>query len=109
MNALIKKHKSSVEELCRSLQVKKLYVFGSATGDSLKKESDLDFLLSFKDSLSPGEYADNYFLLHQKLEQLFDRKIDLITERSLSNPYFIDSINRTRKLIYDERDQKVPV
>lgn len=98
-----------MEKLCRTLSVKQLYIFGSGAGNSLKKDSDLDFLLSFQDGLSAEEYADNYFLLHQKLEQLFNRKIDLITERSLSNPFFIDSINRTKKLIYDENHQKVPV
>ena len=47
------------------------------------------------------DYTDNYFELHYKLSDLFGRKIDLITERSLSNPYFIESINETKELIYE--------
>lgn len=109
MHSLIQKHKSSIEDICRSLQVSQLYVFGSAAGKALSEESDLDFLLSFREDLTADEYTENYFRLHQKLEQLFNRKIDLLTERSLSNPFFIESINRTKELIYDERNQKVPV
>jgi uncharacterized protein len=108
MNSLIKKNKPALEKLCQSLSVKQLFIFGSGTDNSLKKESDLDFLVTFKEGLSVEKYTDNYFELHQKLEKLFNRDIDLITERSLSNPYFIDSVNKSKKLIYDEEHQKIP-
>lgn len=107
MNALILKYKPAIQELCKSLNVKQLYLFGSGVDDSLKKNSDLDFILTFKEHLSAEEYADNFFLLHQKLQELLNREIDLITERSLSNPYFIQSVNKTKELIYDEEHQKV--
>lgn len=109
MNPLIKKYKSDINKICSALYVKQLYIFGSAATDSSNEESDLDFLLVFKDNLTAEKYADNYFLLHHELEQLFDKKIDLVTEHSLSNPFFIESINSTKKLIYDEKAQKVPV
>jgi len=102
MNRLIQKNKAALERLCQSLSVKKLFIFGSGADDSLKKESDLDFIVAFKEGLSPEKYTVHYFSLHQKLEKLFNRKIDLITERSLSNPYFINSVNKSKKLIYDE-------
>jgi len=38
--------------------------------------------------------------LHDKLRDYFNREIDLITEKSLKNPYFIKEINETKKLIY---------
>jgi len=38
--------------------------------------------------------------MHYKLEELFGRKIDLITEKSLSNPCFIESIEETEQLLY---------
>ena len=47
-----------------------------------------------------GDYADTYFALADKFEDIFRRPVDLVTDKSLSNPYFIDSINRTKKLIY---------
>jgi predicted nucleotidyltransferase len=62
-------------------------------------KSDIDILISFKD-ISIEKYTDNYFELHYKLEELFNRKIDLLTENSLSNPYFIESIEETKQLLY---------
>jgi hypothetical protein len=33
---------------------------------------------------------------------LFSRPVDLVTEKSLSNPFFIESLNQTKTLIYGE-------
>jgi len=109
MNLLIRQNLTALEEICRSLPVEKLYIFGSGADSSLRKESDLDFLVIFKTSLSAQDYADTYFMLHKKLSTLFNRKIDLVTEQSLSNPYFTESINSSKKLIYDEKHQKISV
>ena len=76
-----------------------MYVFGSVCTENFTNESDIDLLISF-DNLSIEQYTDNYFELHYKLEALFGRKIDLLTEKSLSNPYFIKSLENTKQLIY---------
>ena len=62
-------------------------------------DSDIDFLVDFHpaDSMSP---ADQYFGLLDALEELFGRRVDLLTRRSLRNPYFIDSVEKTRQLLY---------
>jgi hypothetical protein len=67
--------------------------------ESFNDKSDIDILILFKD-LSIEKYTNNYFELHYKLEELFNRKIDLLTENSLSNPYFIESIEETKQLLY---------
>jgi len=36
----------------------------------------------------------------EQLENIFNRKIDLITDKSLSNPFFIKSIEKTKQLLY---------
>ena len=76
-----------------------MYVFGSAVTPDFNESSDVDILISFKD-IPYDKYTDNYFELHEKLQELFNRKVDLITERSLSNPYFIESLERTKQLLY---------
>ena len=49
-----------------------------------------------------SDYVNNNLdELKQKLQELFNRKIDLITERTLSNPYFIESVDESKKLIYE--------
>jgi hypothetical protein len=48
-----------------------------------------------------AEYAETYFDLAEKFEILFKRPVDLITDKSLSNPYFIESINLTKIPVYE--------
>ena len=88
-----------LKKLCETYDVRTLYIFGSASTDKFNSSSDIDILVSFKD-ISIEKYTDNYFELHYRLEELFKRKIDLITENSLSNPYFIESIEETKQLLY---------
>jgi len=88
-----------LKNLCVAYDVKTMHVFGSACTDKFNANSDIDILVSFKE-LSIEKYTDNYFALHEELEKLFERKIDLITENSLSNPYFIESVEETKQLLY---------
>ena len=76
-----------------------MYVFGSVCTEKFNDTSDIDILISFKE-LSIEQYTDNYFELHYKLQDLFGRKIDLLTEKSLSNPFFIKGVEQTKQLIY---------
>jgi predicted nucleotidyltransferase len=50
--------------------------------------------------MDSADYADTYFELAEKFEKLFHRPVDLVTDKSLSNPYFIESINQNKLLIY---------
>lgn len=90
-----------IKLLCKKYSVKNLYVFGSVLSDTFNKESDIDFLINFSDELSHETYTENYFNLHVELEQIFNRKIDLIAENTLKNPYLIQSINENKELIYN--------
>lgn len=99
MQALVKDKMIELKKLCEDYDVKTMHVFGSACTDRFNDESDIDILISFKD-ISIEKYTDNYFDLHYKLQDLFQRKIDLLTENSLSNPYFIESIEETKQLLY---------
>ncbi|NME66925.1 nucleotidyltransferase family protein [Flammeovirga aprica] len=101
MQKILKNKISDLQSICSNLGVKRLYAFGSVVSNDFTAESDIDFLISFVDKLSIEEYTDNYFKLHYKLQDLFNRKIDLVTERTLSNPYFIESINESKELIYE--------
>lgn len=96
---IVQNKRQELALLCEKFSVEKMYVFGSATSAELTDESDIDFLISFKET-PLSKYADNYFGLLESLEQLFKRNIDLVTERSLSNPYLIKSINESKQLLY---------
>ncbi len=101
MQSIIEINKDRLTELCKSLNIKKMMVFGSATSDKFTNNSDIDFLISFNDNISFEEYTDNYFKLHYKLREIFKRDIDVVTERTLTNPFFIKSVNKTKQLIYE--------
>ena len=85
--------------LCSQYHVRSLEVFGSAATGNLSDDSDLDFLVDFR-AVDSMNLADQYFGLLGALEELFGRKVDLLTRRSLRNPYFVDSVEKTRQLLY---------
>ncbi|HRZ42444.1 MAG TPA: nucleotidyltransferase domain-containing protein [Bacteroidales bacterium] len=102
MESIIEQKKSELQRICKQLRISKLYAFGSVVASGkFRENSDIDFIIDFEGTLSPEEYSENYFQLHYLLRALFKREIDIITENSLSNPYFIESINQTKVLIYE--------
>jgi predicted nucleotidyltransferase len=40
-------------------------------------------------------------MLKEKLEGLFHRKVDLLNEKYIKNPYVINGIEKTRTFLYD--------
>lgn len=106
MNFLPDALRDSLANVCKRFRVERLYLFGSALGERFDAgRSDLDFLVTLEDQ-SPAEYADNYLGLAQALETLFGRPVDLITERSIRNPYFRETVFAARQLLYDRHDEK---
>ena len=101
MQQILENRREDLKGICQNLKVKRLYAFGSVVSEKFRKDSDIDFLISFADNLSVEEYTNNYFSLHYRLREMFHREIDIVTERTLSNPYFIESINETKELIYE--------
>ena len=100
MIALIEQHRPAVADLCRRFGVQSLEVFGSAAdGNFDPAHSDIDFLVAFS-AEDQGSLFHRYFGLSEALEQLFGRKIDLVSAAALSNPYFIASVNRSRQAVY---------
>jgi predicted nucleotidyltransferase len=99
MNSIISDNIDEIRALCLNHNVKSLFAFGSVCTDKFNSSSDIDLLISFN-SMEYGDYADNYFLVADKFEKIFHRSVDLVTDKSLSNPFFIDSVNKTKTLIY---------
>ncbi|OFX49915.1 MAG: nucleotidyltransferase [Bacteroidetes bacterium GWA2_30_7] len=100
MNRIISENMDKIKALCILYNVKSLFAFGSICTDNFTDKSDIDLLISFK-KMKYIDYADKYFDLADKFEELFNRPVDLVTDKSLSNPYFIKSINQTKTLLYE--------
>ena len=104
MNRL--RQEKSLRDLCERFLVERLYLFGSAaSGEFHPESSDLDFLVTFQPQPSV-EYAENYLGLARALEELFHRRVDLVTESSIRNPYFLEMVTTQRELLYECRDEK---
>jgi predicted nucleotidyltransferase len=100
MNRLIEEKRPELERACRRHNVKRIDLFGSATGSGFDPEhSDLDFLVTFNE-LGASEYADAYFGLLEDLQALFQRPVDLIVDSAFQNPYFRQTVESTRTPVY---------
>ena len=98
-NTLIDKHRDALIALCSRFHVRRLELFGSATGLAFDTQrSDLDFLVDFETGTS--SYFDNYFGLREGLEAEFGRPVDLVSIAAIDNPFFLEKIASERELLY---------
>jgi len=74
------------ESLLKKYHVKKIGLFGSYARNDSKKKSDIDLLVDFEEKT-----FDNFIELAFELEKLFDKKVDLLTEKGIS-PYILPYI-----------------
>ncbi len=88
-----------IKELCDQNKVRHLFAFGSVLTERFNETSDVDMLVDIALS-DPFDYAESYFDLKFKLQELLKRPVDLLEEKSLKNTYLIKNINQTKKLIY---------
>ena len=100
MSPVVKQSLSAVRDLCERHCVKRLELFGSGVRDDFDPAvSDLDFLVKFA-PLPPGQHAEAYFTLLQELQDLFGQDVDLVESEAIRNPYFLESVNKQRTLLY---------
>ncbi len=100
MVALVKDKIKEIGALCKQYGITKLELFGSAaTGEFDEAKSDLDFLVEFERSESTNAFHQ-YFDFLFAVEKLFDRHVDLVHANCMKNPYFIESVNKSRTPVY---------
>jgi predicted nucleotidyltransferase len=100
MTDVVQAKRKEIEALCRQCGVRRLDLFGSAaTGGFDRASSDVDCLVEFG-PLAPGERAEAFFCLLEGLERLLGRRVDLVVDRAIRNPYFRESVYETRQVLY---------
>jgi predicted nucleotidyltransferase len=96
----IESRREQIEAICREHQVARLLVFGAVLRDDFNPEtSDVDLLVTFLPRTGLG-WAAEYFALQRDLENLFERKVDLLPEGGIRNPYRLKTIERDQELLY---------
>ena len=96
----LEQYRLEIEEVCRKLPVRRLGLFGSALSPAFSQNSDIDILVVF-DSDEGIDYFSQYFELKEQLEDIFNREVDLVVDKPFRNPYLKESIEKTRKVIYE--------
>ena len=87
--------------LCNKYKVNRIFVFGSiAKGTFNPQSSDIDLIVELED-LPPSEKGEILMKLWSELEDLFARKVDLLTSLNIKNPYLRKEIENSKFLIYD--------
>jgi len=76
---ILKSHR----ELLKKYSVRRIGLFGSSSRNESSKTSDIDLLVDFE-----NKSFDNFIDLAFELEKIFDRKVDLLTEKGIS-PYIL--------------------
>src|SRR5450759_423544 len=103
----ILKKQNDFNTLCSNHNVKYLFAFGSSVTDKFDvNKSDIDLLVEI-DSKDPIDRGEKLLSLWDLFEIFFDRKVDLLTDSSIQNPFLKKSINATKILIYDGSGKKV--
>jgi predicted nucleotidyltransferase len=95
----LEKYTKDITQLCKLYKVKRLYAFGSVLTKKFTAGSDIDFMVDFE-ALDIYQYADNYYDFKFSLENILDRPIDLLEEKAIKNPYFMQVVNNQRQLVY---------
>jgi predicted nucleotidyltransferase len=97
--SFLENHITDISKLCKRHKVKSLYAFGSVLTDRFSDKSDVDLVVEFQ-PIDLLEYSDNYFDLKFSLQDILKRPIDLLEEQAIKNPYFRQSLDKQRQLIY---------
>lgn len=97
---LIQKNQTEFTNLCKEHNVKTMFAFGSSvTGNFDFDKSDIDLLVEI-DEPDPIKKGEKILSIWDKLESFFKRKVDLLTNPNIRNPYLKQSVDESKVLIY---------
>jgi len=101
MHLIIKNRINELNKICKSLNVRRLYVFGSlSTGKFDESRSDIDLIVELEEN-DPIEKGEKLIILWDRFEELFGRKVDLLSRSQVRNPYLQKGIDATKQIIYE--------
>jgi len=91
-----------IEELCLKYGVQELSVFGSVLRDDFRSDSDVDFLIRFKNN-DAGPWGSKFQELSEELSALLGRKVDVVDKSAIEkSPNYLRRahILRSARMIY---------
>jgi len=89
--------KDELAEFCKRNHIQRLSVFGSALRGQLGPDSDIDLLVEFEPSHTPGLFS--IVRMEMELTEMLGRKADLRTPEDLSE-YFRNEVVENAEVQY---------
>ena len=82
-NIRIEIPKDKIIEFCKKWKVVEFSLFGSVLSEHFSKDSDIDVLIAFNDSARHSLF--DLVKMEKELEEIFGRKIDLVSRRAIES------------------------
>ena len=101
LNPEIQNKIPEVVKILKSHRVKRAYAFGSVCTEEFNKDSDVDLIVAFDIHEPFDGYAENFWSMEDELMKVLKRKVDLVPEHTLKNPYFISEMEKTKTILYE--------
>ncbi len=109
IDPIIENHFDQLVALCKKYKVERVYAFGSVVSGSFKPtSSDIDLIVELA-PMPPLEKGEKLLSLWDELEKLYNREVDLLTDKPIRNPYLKKAIEETKQLIYDRESEEISV
>ena len=89
--------RARIAGFCRLYGVRELSLFGSAIRSDFGPESDVDVLVEFQPEVQPSLFR--IVDMQDELSKVFGRRVDLVTQRSLSR-HLRDEVLLNREVLY---------
>ncbi len=102
--------RSALAALCREHGVATLDVFGSAAdGRFDPQRSDYDFIARFVPDAAGPSLGRRFVDFAEALEALLGRRVDLMTDHAIENPYLRRAIEASRVRLFDDATAEASV
>ncbi|MCY4184264.1 MAG: nucleotidyltransferase domain-containing protein [Rhodobacteraceae bacterium] len=103
MHQLIASKQKEIATICRRHSVERLELFGSAARgtDFDPLRSDIDFLVEYEPPLLP-RLLERRMQLQDDLQEVMNRKVDLVRKGTIGNPYLQETIDEDREVVFEE-------
>ena len=87
-----------ISTFCKKWNITELAVFGSVLRDDFRQDSDVDVLVTF--GPGGGITFDNRVDMLDELKAIFNREVDLVEKKAISNPFRRHAILTTKEVLY---------
>jgi len=87
-----------ISAFCRKWKISEFALFGSVLRNDFRSDSDVDVLIAFAKDADWTLY--DRIDMADELKEIFGREVDLVTKKSLRNPFRRHSILTTKKVLY---------